>query len=89
MFYGFLVVTIVLYMTGHKVPGNIMMALFLGIPILMFVFKEPLGNLVKHNHKKIEGGKGMFFVQDSLNCSRRCSVISQTHCPMYVSVHLQ
>lgn len=50
-------------MTGHKVPGNIMMALFLGIPILMFVFKEPLGNLVKHNHKKIEGGKGMFFVQ--------------------------
>lgn len=37
------------------------MALFLGIPILMFVFKEPLGNLVKHNHKKIEGGKGMFF----------------------------
>ena len=63
VFYGFLVVTIVLYMTGHKVPGNIMMALFLGIPILMFVFKEPLGNLVKHNHKKIEGGKGMFFVQ--------------------------
>ena len=50
-------------MTGHKVPGNIMMALFLGIPILMFVFKEPLGNLVKRNHKKIEGGKGMFFVQ--------------------------
>lgn len=63
VFYGFLVVTIVLYMTGHKVPGNIMMALFLGIPILMFVFKEPLGNLVKRNHKKIEGGKGMFFVQ--------------------------
>ena len=63
VFYGFLVLTVVLYMTGHKVPGNTLMAIFLGIPILMFVFKEPLGNLVQHNHKKIEGGKGMFLVQ--------------------------
>ena len=63
VFYGFLVLTVVLYMTGHKVPGNALMTIFLGIPILMFVFKEPLGNLVQHNHKKIEGGKGMFLVQ--------------------------
>lgn len=63
VFYGFLVLTVVLYMTGQKVPGNILMVIFLGIPILMFVFKEPLGNFVKHNHKKIEGGKGMFLVQ--------------------------
>ena len=33
VFYGFLVLTVVLYMTGHKVPGNIMMVIFLGIPI--------------------------------------------------------
>ena len=32
VFYGFLVLTIVLYMTGHKVPGNIMMVIFLGVP---------------------------------------------------------
>lgn len=63
LFYGFLVLTIVLYMTGHKVPGNIMLAVFLGIPILIFLFKEPLANLVKRNHKKIEGGKVMFLVQ--------------------------
>ena len=63
VFYGFLVVTIVLYMTGHKVPGNVMMVIFLGIPILMFLFKEPLTNLVEKNHKKIKGGKAMFFVQ--------------------------
>ena len=63
VFYGFLVLTIVLYMTGHKVPGNIMMVIFLGIPVLLFVFKEPLGNLVTKQHKKMEEGKVMFFVQ--------------------------
>ena len=63
VFYGFLVLTVVLYMTGHKVPGNILMAIFLGIPILMFVFKEPLGNLVQKRHKKMEESKGMFLVQ--------------------------
>lgn len=63
VFYGFLVLTVVLYMTGNKIPGNILMVIFLGIPILMFVFKEPLGNLVKRNHKKVEGSKGMFLVQ--------------------------
>lgn len=63
VFYAFIVLTVVLYMTGHKVPGNIMMAIFLGIPILLFLFKEPLGNLVEKNHKKMEVGKGMFLVQ--------------------------
>ena len=58
VFYGFLVLTVVLYMTGHKVPGNIMMAVFLGIPILLFLFKEPLTNLVTRNHKNLEEGKG-------------------------------
>ena len=63
VFYGFLVLTIVLYMTGHKVPGNILLAIFLGGPILVFLFKEPLTNMVEKNHKKIEEGKVMFFVQ--------------------------
>ena len=63
VFYGFLVLTIVLYMTGHKVPGNIMMVIFLGVPVFLFVFKEPLGNLVTKQHKKMEEGKVMFFVQ--------------------------
>ena len=44
-------------------PGNIMMVVFLGIPILLFLFKEPLTNLVTRNHKKLEKGKGMFLVQ--------------------------
>ena len=63
VFYGFLVLTIVLYMTGHKVPGNILMVIFLGVPVILFVFKEPLGNLVTKQRKKMEEGKVMFFVQ--------------------------
>jgi V/A-type H+-transporting ATPase subunit I len=62
IFYGFIVLTIVLFMTGHKVPGNILMIVFLGIPIILFFLKEPLTNAITHNHKKIEGGKGMFAV---------------------------
>ncbi|MDR1801137.1 MAG: ATPase [Lachnospiraceae bacterium] len=63
VFYAFIVLTVVLYMTGHKTPGNILLLIFLGIPILMFLFKEPLGNLVSKNHKKIGESKGMFLVQ--------------------------
>ena len=63
VFYGFLVLTVVLFMTGHKTPGNILMAIFLGVPVILFLFKEPLTNLVERNHKKIEEGKVMFLVQ--------------------------
>lgn len=63
VFYGFLVLTVVLFMTGHKMPGNILMAIFLGVPVVLFLFKEPLTNLVERNHKKIEEGKVMFLVQ--------------------------
>lgn len=63
IFYGFLVLTIVLYMTGHTLPGNILILLFLGGPVLCFIFKEPLGNLVQKRKKKMEESKGMFIVQ--------------------------
>lgn len=63
VFYAFLVLTVVLYMTGHTTPGNIMLIIFLGLPILIFLFKDPLTDLVEHRRKKLEGGKGMFLVQ--------------------------
>lgn len=63
VFYGFLIVTIVLFMTGHKTPGNVMLVIFLGVPVLLFLFKEPLTNLVEKNHKKMEESKGMFLIQ--------------------------
>ena len=63
IFYGFLILTIVLYMSGHKVPGNLLMAVFLGGPVLLFLFKEPLTGLLEKRHEKMEEGKVMFFVQ--------------------------
>lgn len=63
IFYGFLVLTIVLYMMGHTTPGNIFLILFLGGPVLCFIFKEPLGNLVQKRKKKMEESRGMFIVQ--------------------------
>ena len=63
IFYGFLVFTIALFMTGHKTPGNVMIILFLGIPVLLFVFKEPLGQMIEGKKVEIEGGVGMFFIQ--------------------------
>ncbi|MGN1267572.1 MAG: V-type ATP synthase subunit I [Dorea sp.] len=63
IFYGFLVLTIALFMTGHKVPGNVLLVIFLGLPILAFVFKEPLGKLVEKRHEKMEEGKVMFLVK--------------------------
>jgi V/A-type H+-transporting ATPase subunit I len=63
IFYGFLVLTIVLYLSGHKTPGNILLVLFLGVPVLTFLLKEPLGNLLEGRGAKIEGSKKMFFVQ--------------------------
>ncbi len=63
IFYGFLVLTIVLYMSGHQIPADILLVIFLGVPVLCFLFKEPLGNLVERNHKKMEEGLGMFLVE--------------------------
>lgn len=63
VFYGFLVFIIVLYMTGHKTPGNIMLAIFLGGPILLFLFKEPLGCKVEGRKVKLQSSKKMFIVQ--------------------------
>ncbi len=63
VFYGFLVLTIVPFLSGHTVPGNVLLIIFLGGPVLCFIFKEPLGNLVENRNKKIEESKGMFIVQ--------------------------
>ncbi len=63
VFYGCLVLTIVLYMSGHKLPGTALLVLFLGVPVVLFLCREPLGELVEGKKVSIEGGKGMFLMQ--------------------------
>ncbi len=63
VFYGSLVATIVLFMTGHKVPGTIVMVIMFGVPLLLILFREPLTNKVEKRAEKLEVSKGMFLVQ--------------------------
>ena len=34
-------VTVVLFMTGHPLPGGIVMAIMFGVPLLLIFFREP------------------------------------------------
>ena len=63
VFYASAVVTIVLFMTGHKTPAGIVLAVMFGIPLLLILFKEPLTRKIQKRADKMEEGKAMFFVQ--------------------------
>lgn len=63
VFYGAVVITIVLFMTGNKVPGGIFMAVMFGIPLLLILFKEPLTNKIEKKAKLMEESAGMFLLQ--------------------------
>ena len=63
VFYASAVATIVLFMTGHKTPAGIVLAVMFGIPLLLILFKEPLTRKIQKRADKMEEGKAMFFVQ--------------------------
>ncbi len=63
VFYVAVVAVIVLFMTGHKMPGAIVMAVMFGVPLLLILFKEPLTKKLEKSSEKMEEGIGMFIVQ--------------------------
>lgn len=64
VFYGSIVVTIVLLMTGHSFPAVWMIIVFFVLPLIVMFCKEPLTKLAdKRKGKLVEGGVGMFIVQ--------------------------
>lgn len=63
VFYLSLVVTIVLFMTGHALPAAAVLGVMFGVPLLLIFLKEPLTRMVLKKTPAIEGGKAMFFVQ--------------------------
>jgi V/A-type H+-transporting ATPase subunit I len=63
IFYGAVVLCIVLFMTGNKLPGAIVLLVMFGIPLILIAFKEPIINKLNKKKELIEGGKGMFVVQ--------------------------
>lgn len=63
VFYGAMVATIVLYMTGNPLPATVILIIMFVIPLLIIFFKEPLTNLVEKKAKIMPEQKGMFVVQ--------------------------
>ncbi len=60
IFYGSLIAVIVLYMTGHSLPGTVVLVVMFVIPLILIFFEEPLKNIIAKK-KPIEDSIGIFF----------------------------
>lgn len=63
VFYGSAVATIVLFMSGHALPGAIVLIIMFVIPLLLIVLKEPIMNMIEKKKKEKSTGPVMFAVQ--------------------------
>lgn len=63
VFYGSVMVVAALFITGHKLPGTILLFIMFVLPLLLIILKEPLTNLVEKKAKIFPEEKGMFIVQ--------------------------
>lgn len=63
VFYGSAAAAIVLFMTGHTLPGGIVLALMFGVPLLLIALKEPITRKITKSAGKMEESKAMFVTQ--------------------------
>ncbi len=63
VFYGSIVVTIGLFVSGRKLPAAAVLVVMFLVPLALMFLKEPLTNLVKKKAHVFPEQKGMFFVQ--------------------------
>ena len=63
VFYGAIVATIVLFMTGHKVPAAGLLLVMFVLPLILILLKEPLTRMITKSSEKMEEGVVMFLVQ--------------------------
>ncbi len=62
--YGFVVLCVLLFITGHGIPATILIGIVVGVPLVAILLKEPLTHLVERKSKIFpEGSKVMFFVE--------------------------
>lgn len=63
--YGSVVLCVGLYFLGYAIPGTIVLAIIVGLPLLCIFLKEPLTNWIEKKKNIFpEGGKVMFFVEN-------------------------
>lgn len=63
IFYGSIVLSAILIMTGNTLPGGIILFVMFGIPLLLIAFKEPLTALIEKKAEAMPKEVGMFLVQ--------------------------
>lgn len=62
--YGTAVVAILLVFTGHTMPGTIILAVLIGVPLICIILKEPLGRILKKKRALEQGQSvGMFLIE--------------------------
>ncbi len=67
--YGFVVVCVLLFLTGYEIPATILIGIVAGIPLIAILLKEPLIHLIERKNKIFpEGSKVMFFVEALVEC---------------------
>lgn len=63
VFYGSIVLTVGLFVSGKKLPATAVLIIMFAVPVLAMFLKEPLTNLVEKKAQIFPEQKGMFFVQ--------------------------
>lgn len=63
VFYGSVVLTVGLFVSGHKLPAAAVLAIMFLVPLILIFLKEPLANMVQKKSHIFPEQKGMFFVQ--------------------------
>jgi len=62
--YGFAVLCVLLFATGHGMPATVLIGIAVGMPLLAILLKEPLSRLLEGERKVFpEGSKVMFLVE--------------------------
>lgn len=62
--YGFVVLCVLLFATGHGMPAAVLIGAAVGVPLLAILLKEPLSRLLEGERKVFpEGSKVMFLVE--------------------------
>ena len=70
VFYGSAVIVIALFMTGHKLPGGIVLCIMFILPLLVMFLKEPLTTLWKRSRQLLKAVWECLLFRDFSRCSK-------------------
>ncbi len=63
VFYGMIVLSIVLIMTGHSAPGTAILVIFLGLPVILMALKKPITDAILKRRSEEKTSVGMFIAE--------------------------